>query len=86
MYYTYIIRCRDGSYYCGYTNNLEKRFEMHKSGRGAKYTRAHIAEELVYCESFETKSEAMSREWHIKQMSHAEKERLISLENGHDAT
>ena len=77
MNYTYILRCGDGSLYTGWTNDLDKRIQEHKTGRGGKYTRAHAPVELVYCESFDTKTEAMSREWHIKQLKRKQKLALI---------
>ena len=77
MNYTYILRCADGSLYTGWTNDLDKRIQEHKTGRGGKYTRAHAPVELVYCESFDTKNEAMSREWHIKQLTRGQKLALI---------
>ena len=77
MNYTYILRCADGSLYTGWTNDLDKRIQEHKTGRGGKYTRAHAPVELVYCESFDTKNEAMSREWHIKQLTRKQKLALI---------
>ena len=63
--------------YTGWTNDLEKRIEMHNSGKGAKYTKARLPVELVYYEAFDTKEEAMSREWHIKRLSRSEKQKLI---------
>ena len=78
-YYTYIVRCSDDSLYTGYTNDLDNRIEAHNSGRGAKYTRGRGPVELVYFEEYPTKEEAMSREWHIKQLSHEEKEELVKL-------
>ena len=75
--YTYIVRCSDGTYYTGWTNNLAKRIKAHNDGKGAKYTKARRPVELVYYESFPTKQEAMSREWHIKQYSKNKKESLI---------
>ena len=60
--YTYIVRCSDGTYYTGWTNNLAKRIKAHNDGKGAKYTKARRPVELVYYESFPTKQEAMSRE------------------------
>lgn len=78
MNYTYILRCSDGTYYCGWTNDLEKRLKSHNSGKGSKYTRTRLPVELIYSESFDTKEEAMSREWHIKQLSRAQKEELIN--------
>lgn len=77
MNYTYIVRCKDDSLYCGWTNNLEKRLASHNSGRGAKYTRSRYPVTLVYFESFDTKEEAMSREYAIKQLSRKEKLELI---------
>lgn len=77
MNYTYILRCVDNSLYTGWTNDLEKRVEMHNAGKGAKYTKARLPVELVYYETFETKEEAMRREYAIKQMKKKEKERLI---------
>ena len=77
MNYTYILKCADGSYYCGWTNDLEKRLKTHNAGKGARYTRSRLPVKLVYSESFDTKQEAMSREWHIKKMTRAEKEKLI---------
>ncbi len=76
-HYAYIVECADGTYYCGYTNDLEKRIETHNRGKGAKYTRPRLPVVLVYFEEFETKEEAMSREWHLKQLTHAQKQALI---------
>ena len=78
MNYTYILRCIDGSYYTGWTNNLKKRLEDHNLGRGAKYTRARLPVILVYYERFGTKEEAMKREAAIKKLSRPQKERLIA--------
>ena len=77
MNYTYVLRCADGSLYTGWANGLERRIQEHTTGRGGKYTRAHAPVELVYCESFDTKNEAMSREWHIKQLTRKQKLALI---------
>lgn len=78
MNYVYILKCKDGTLYTGYTNNLEKRIKTHNSGKGAKYTRCRLPVELVYSEAYETKSEAMKREYYIKQMSRENKMKLIS--------
>ena len=77
MNYTYIVKCNDGTLYTGWTNNLEKRIKDHNDGKGAKYTKARLPVELVYYEIFETKEEAMSREYAIKRLSRREKEELI---------
>lgn len=77
MNYTYILKCKDGTFYTGWTNNLEKRLKDHNDGKGAKYTKARRPVELVYYETFEKKEEAMSREYAIKRMKRSEKETLI---------
>ena len=77
MNYTYIVECADGTLYCGWTNDLDKRIADHNAGKGAKYTKPRIPVKLVYCETADTKEEAMSREWHIKRLSRKEKLRLI---------
>lgn len=81
MNYTYIVRCADGSYYTGWTVDLEKRMDAHNSGKGAKYTRNKGPVELVYYETFDNKQEAMSREWYIKKLSRAKKQQLIDSED-----
>ena len=78
MNYTYLLRCADGSLYCGWTNDLPRRLAAHNAGTGSKYTRARRPVALVYWESFATRQAAMGREWHIKRMSRAEKEALIA--------
>ena len=75
---TYIVKCRDGSLYTGWTNDLEKRLRAHNEGRGAKYTKSRRPVTLVHCEVFGTKEEAMRREYEIKHMSRKEKEKLIT--------
>jgi len=75
--YTYIVRCSDGSLYTGWTDDLDKRLAAHNAGKGAKYTRSRRPVTLVYHETFATPQEAMSREWHIKQLTRAQKLALI---------
>ena len=77
MNYVYMLRCRDGSLYTGWTNDLEKRLKAHNSGSASKYTRTRLPAELVYFEEWESKEAAMSREWHIKRLTREEKLRLI---------
>ena len=81
MNYTYIVECGDGSLYTGWTNNLEKRIQAHNAGKGAKYTKSRLPVKLVYSETFDTKEEAMSREYAIKHMKRKEKLRLIAQKN-----
>ena len=77
MYYVYILECCDKSLYTGYTNHLEKRIKAHNEGKGAKYTKERRPVSLVYFESFQTKSEALKREYAIKQFSRKKKLELI---------
>ncbi len=78
-YFVYILRTSSNTLYTGYTNDIEKRMEKHKSGKGAKYMRSFSSFELVYREEFETRSEAMKREIKLKKLTKEEKEKLISL-------
>lgn len=75
--FTYVVRCADGSLYCGWTNHLKERICAHNEGRGAKYTKSRRPVELVYFETFPTKQDAMRREWQIKHMTRAKKLELI---------
>ena len=81
MNYTYILTCADGTLYCGWTNDLDKRLKAHNAGRGAKYTRPRCPVVLSYYEAFETKREAMSREAAIKRMTRKEKEALVRTQD-----
>lgn len=77
MNYTYIVECSDGTLYTGWTNDLTKRLEAHNAGKGAKYTRPRRPVLLVYHESFQTKEEAMRREYEIKHYTRKRKQKLI---------
>lgn len=76
MNYTYIVECCDGTLYTGWTNDIEKRIKDHNAGKGAKYTRSRRPVVLVYLEIFETKEEAMKREYAIKRLSRIKKMEL----------
>lgn len=80
--YVYIVRCSDDTLYTGWTNDLKKRIAAHNAGSGAKYTKSRRPVALVYYEAFETKQEAMSREFHLKRLSRAEKLALIGSKIG----
>lgn len=75
--YTYILRCADGTFYTGWTNDLEKRLKSHNAGTASKYTRARCPVELVHFEEFDTKQEAMRREAAIKRLTKAQKLEII---------
>ncbi len=83
--YTYILECADGTLYCGWTNDLEKRLTAHNSGKGAKYTKSRLPVKLVYYETFDTPNEAMSRECGIKNLTRNEKLKLIGKKGKHIA-
>ena len=76
-WFVYILRCSDGSYYTGYTNDMEKRLDVHNIGQGAKYTRSRRPCKVVFTEQQETKSDALKREAQIKKLSRKKKEALI---------
>lgn len=78
-FYVYILKCNDGSYYTGYTDDLEDRLKEHNGelSGGARYTRSHRPVELVYSEPFQNQSDALKREAEIKKMTRAEKEIVI---------
>lgn len=78
-YFVYILRCADGTLYCGITTDLERRVEEHNSSdRGAKYTRGRRPVELVYSVAFDDRSRASKEEHRIKKMTREEKLKLIS--------
>ncbi len=76
-HYVYILECKDGSLYTGYTTDIVRRVQMHTSGKGAKYTRGRGPFKLRLSESYPTKERAMQREYEIKQLSRDEKIMLI---------
>jgi len=75
-YHVYIILCEDGSYYTGYASDVKTRFEQHRKGRGARYTKIHKPEKIVYVEEVSSRSEAIKREREIKALSHRQKQLL----------
>jgi len=78
MYYVYIVECRDGSLYTGWTVDLDKRIARHNEGKGAKYTRARQPVVLRYSEEAADKSEACKKEYMIKLLSRSDKLKLIN--------
>ncbi len=86
MYYFYLVRCRDNSLYAGVTTNLERRVGEHnaKNSKSAKYTRAKGPVILVYFEEFESKQQAMKREYEVKQWNKQAKENLILTQKQND--
>jgi predicted GIY-YIG superfamily endonuclease len=78
QFWVYILRCRDGSYYTGHSDNLEKRLAEHGAGWGSDWTRRRLPVELVWCEAMASRLEALEAERRIKPWSRAKKEGLIS--------
>ena len=74
----YVVKCADGTLYTGYSPDVEARVAAHNAGKGAKYTKTRRPVELVGSAAFETKHEAMSAEWHFKQLSRAQKDALLA--------
>ena len=76
-FYVYILLCMDGSFYTGYTNDLQERTRQHENGKGAKYTKSHRPQKVAYVEVFGSRSSAMKREKAIKKLSHQQKQDLV---------
>lgn len=77
QWYVYILRCGDGTLYTGITDDVARRLEKHIAGEGAKYTRGRGPLELCYQEVADSHSQALRREYAIKQLSRKEKLELI---------
>jgi putative endonuclease len=80
-FYVYILQCCDGSYYTGYTNNLQERTRQHMNGKGAKYTKAHKPDHVAYVENYGSRGQAMKREREIKKFSRQQKIDLVNSKN-----
>ena len=80
IYFVYIVECRDGTYYTGYTNNLEKRIREHNcSKRRAKYLRGKLPVKLVYAKEYHYYKNALAAEKRIKRLSHRQKQELVRI-------
>ena len=84
-YYVYILLCDNGSFYTGYTKDIDERFQLHLSGRGARYTKMHKPKRVVHVETYEVRSEAMRRERFIKKLSHNQKQALCKSKKKHNS-
>jgi putative endonuclease len=76
-HYVYIVKCADGTLYTGYTTDVERRVAEHNAGTGAKYTRGRRPVEVVHTEAHDSKSDAMAREYAIKQLRRSRKVQLL---------
>ena len=81
MHHVYVLECSDGTYYTGYTTDVERRVAEHDAGDGAKYTRGRTPVSLVHVETYDSQSAAMSREHEVKTFSRARKERLVASDS-----
>jgi putative endonuclease len=80
--FVYILKCRDNTYYTGYTVDIKRRLAEHQEGLASKYTRGRTPVELVYLENQPSKSEAMQREHQIKKLTKSQKQHLIEKRHG----
>jgi putative endonuclease len=80
-FYVYILLCIDGSFYTGYTKDLNERTRQHENGKGAKYTKTHRPQKVVYVELFNNRVSAMKRERAIKKLTHQQKQDIISSQS-----
>ena len=78
MYFLYLLKCADGSLYCGITTDVGRRFREHKAGKGGNYTRSHGALKMIYIEKCKDRSTASKREAEIKGWGRAKKLKLIN--------
>lgn len=83
-FYVYIIQCMDGSFYTGYTKNIDARARLHASGKGARYTRVHKPQKVAYVELCDSRAKAMKRERELKKMTHQQKLNLINSRKTHE--
>ncbi|MDF0727849.1 GIY-YIG nuclease family protein [Cytobacillus sp. S13-E01] len=79
-HYFYVLECRDGTFYAGYTNNIKQRITKHNQGKGAKYTRGRGPVELLFAKEFITKSEALKAEIRFKKFNRKQKENFLIRE------
>ena len=77
-FYVYILLTDTNKLYCGYTDDVQRRYKLHLNGKGAKFTRANKPVKIVYIKEFDTKSEAQREEYRIKQLPREKKLELIN--------
>ena len=78
-YCVYIIKCADGTYYTGYTNDMEARIKIHNSGHGAKSLRGKLPATLVYSKEYKYYKNALHAERNIKKLTRNQKEELVRI-------
>jgi putative endonuclease len=85
-YYVYILLCKGGTFYTGYTKNLDTRMKLHMNGKGARYTKMHKPKKIAYTEEFTFRAKAMLRERSIKKLNHKQKLHLIKRQTNKNRT
>jgi putative endonuclease len=75
--FVYLLRCADGTLYCGWSTDPERRLRQHQAGTASRYTRTRLQVEIVYQREFASRSEAMREEARIKRLPAAAKRRLL---------
>jgi putative endonuclease len=78
-YWVYMVQCKDGTYYTGYTKDLENRIALHKSGRGAKYVKYKLPAELVYAKQYRYYKNALNEEKRVKTLTRQQKSELVRI-------
>jgi putative endonuclease len=81
-HFFYVLTCKDGSFYGGYTNNLDRRVSLHNQGKGAKYTRGRGPVTLTFYRTYQNKSEALKAEYHFKKLPRKKKIEFLMKETG----
>lgn len=81
-HFFYVLTCKDGSFYGGYTNNLERRIKLHNEGKGAKYTKGRGPVSLTFFKKYPSKSEALRAEWQFKSLTRKQKIEFLRKEMG----
>jgi len=81
-HYFYVLTCRDGSFYGGYTNNLGRRLKLHNEGKGAKYTRGRGPVELTFYKGYDNKGDALRAEYDFKRLTRKKKIEFLMEETG----
>ncbi|MGG1399625.1 GIY-YIG nuclease family protein [Bacillus salipaludis] len=81
-HFFYVLTCGDGSFYGGYTNNLDRRLKLHNDGKGAKYTRGRGPLSLTFFKTYDNKTDALRAEYQFKQLTRKKKLEFLTRETG----
>lgn len=76
-WWVYVLRCSDGSLYCGISNDVERRLRAHNAGKGSRYVRSRSPAALAFSWPAGTKSQALKAEYEFKQLSKKHKESIV---------